>query len=59
VLPEPPGRFVPLQRKQHGIDPLELDEEAPLHLSRLPLLHKVPSDRLPSGRAPSRDPDCR
>jgi PIN domain nuclease of toxin-antitoxin system len=45
-LPEPPGRFVPLQRKQHGIDPLQLDEEAALHLSRLPLLHKDPFDRM-------------
>ena len=45
-LPEPPGRFVPLQRKQHGIDPLQLDEEAALHLSRLPLMHKDPFDRM-------------
>lgn len=45
-LPEPPGRFVPLQRKQHGIDPLQLDEEAALHLSRLPPLHKDPFDRM-------------
>ena len=45
-LPEPPGRFVPTQRKQHGIDPLQLDEEAALHLSRLPLLHKDPFDRM-------------
>jgi PIN domain nuclease of toxin-antitoxin system len=37
---------VPLQRKQHGIDPLQLDEEAALHLSRLPLLHKDPFDRM-------------
>ena len=45
-LPEPPRRFVPLQRKQHGIDPLPLDEEAALYLSRLPLLHKDPFDRM-------------
>ena len=45
-LPEPPGRFVPLQRKQHGIEPLHLGEEAALHLSRLPLLHKDPFDRM-------------
>ena len=45
-LPQPPGRFVPLQRKQHGIDPLQLDEQAALHLSRLPLLHKDPFDRM-------------
>ena len=45
-LPESPGRFVPLQRKQHGIDRLQLDEEAALHLYRLPLLHKDPFDRM-------------
>ena len=45
-LPEPPGRFVPLQRKQHSIDPLPLDEDAALHLSRLPLLHRDPFDRM-------------
>jgi len=45
-LPEPPERFVPSQRKQHGIEPLQLDEEAALHLTRLPLLHKDPFDRM-------------
>ena len=45
-LPESPDRFVPTQRKQHGIDPLELDEEAALHLIRLPLLHKDLFDRM-------------
>jgi PIN domain nuclease of toxin-antitoxin system len=45
-LPEPPDRFVPAQRKQHGIDPLQLEEEAALHLTRLPLLHKDPFDRM-------------
>ena len=45
-LPEPPERFVPIQRQQHGIDPLPLDEEVALHLARLPLLHKDPFDRM-------------
>ena len=45
-LPESPGRFVPAQRKLHHIEPLELDEEAALHLTRLPLLHKDPFDRM-------------
>jgi PIN domain nuclease of toxin-antitoxin system len=45
-LPESPARFVPRQRKQHGVDSLRLDEEAALHLSRLPLLHKDPFDRM-------------
>lgn len=45
-LPEPPERFVPSQRELHGIEPLPLDEEAALHLARLPLLHKDPFDRM-------------
>ena len=45
-LPQPPDRFVPEQRRQHGIDPLELDEEAALHLARLPMLHRDPFDRM-------------
>lgn len=43
---EPPVRFVPAQRKQHSIDSLPLDEEATLHLSRLPVLHQDPFDRM-------------
>jgi len=45
-LPEPPAKFVPAQCKQHGIDSLSLDEEATLHLTRLPVLHKDPFDRM-------------
>jgi PIN domain nuclease of toxin-antitoxin system len=45
-LPEPPLRFIPAQRKQHSIDSLPLDEEATLHLNRLPILHKDPFDRM-------------
>ena len=45
-LPEPPERFVPAQRKLHHIDPLQLDEETALHLTRLPPLHKDPFDRM-------------
>lgn len=45
-LPESPDRFIPIQRKQHGIDTLQLEEEAALHLSRLPLLHRDPFDRM-------------
>jgi PIN domain nuclease of toxin-antitoxin system len=45
-LPAAPARFVPLQRKQHGIEPLQLDEEAALHLTHLPPLHKDPFDRM-------------
>ena len=45
-LPGPPERFIRLQREQHGIEPLPLDEEAALHLTRLPSLHKDPFDRM-------------
>jgi PIN domain nuclease of toxin-antitoxin system len=45
-LPEPPERYVPAQRDARGIEPLPLDEEAALHLYRLPLLHRDPFDRM-------------
>jgi len=45
-LPDSPARYVPAQRKQHGIETLHLDEEAALHLNRLPALHKDPFDRM-------------
>jgi PIN domain nuclease of toxin-antitoxin system len=45
-LPDPPAKFVPTQRKHHGIESLALDEEAALHLARLPALHKDPFDRM-------------
>lgn len=45
-LPEPPERFVPLQRERHGIDVLPLEEEAALYLNRLPSSHRDPFDRM-------------
>ena len=45
-LPEPPGQFVPVRRQKLGILPLPLDEEAALHVSRLPKLHADPFDRM-------------
>ena len=45
-LPNSPERFVPEQRKQQGIEELALDEESALHLTRLPMLHKDPFDRM-------------
>ena len=45
-LPEPPERFVPAERRRHGIDTLDLDEETALHLGRLPPLHRDPFDRM-------------
>lgn len=45
-LPEAPERYVPAQRILRGIDALLLDEEAALHISRLPNLHRDPFDRM-------------
>lgn len=45
-LPEPPHRFVSVQRERHGVESLPLDEESSLHLSRLPQLHRDPFDRM-------------
>jgi PIN domain nuclease of toxin-antitoxin system len=45
-LPEPPERFVPAMREAHGIAPLPIDEEAALHVSKLPALHRDPFDRV-------------
>jgi PIN domain nuclease of toxin-antitoxin system len=45
-LPEPPERLVPRLRDLHGIEPLPIDEESVLQVSRLPALHRDPFDRL-------------
>jgi len=45
-LPAPPDEFVPAQRVAHGIEPLPVDEEAALHVGKLPDLHRDPFDRL-------------
>jgi PIN domain nuclease of toxin-antitoxin system len=45
-LPEAPDTYVPRLRRDHGIDPLPLDEESALHLTRLPELHRDPFDRM-------------
>jgi PIN domain nuclease of toxin-antitoxin system len=45
-LPEPPERFIPAQRDQHAVASLPLEEEATLHLSRLPQLHSDGFDRM-------------
>ena len=45
-LPAPPDIFVPRMRQAHGIEPIEVDEEAALHLHRLPDLHRDPFDRM-------------
>ena len=45
-LSERPEKFVPIQREQHMVDSLVLDENSVLHLSRLPALHRDPFDRM-------------
>jgi PIN domain nuclease of toxin-antitoxin system len=45
-LPSDPVRFVPAQRDAHAIRSLEITEEAALHQSRLPVLHRDLFDRL-------------
>jgi PIN domain nuclease of toxin-antitoxin system len=45
-LPAPPESFVPAQRTAHGIEPLPVDEEAALHIAKLPDLHRDPFDRM-------------
>jgi PIN domain nuclease of toxin-antitoxin system len=45
-LPAPPDEFVSAQRVAHGIEPLPVDEEAALHVAKLPDLHRDPFDRL-------------
>jgi PIN domain nuclease of toxin-antitoxin system len=45
-LPEAPDRFVPQARDAHGIDRLDIDEAATLHVARLPDLHRDPFDRI-------------
>ena len=45
-LPQPPALYVPLQRQRHGIDVLNLHEEAVARLPHLPVHHKDPFDRM-------------
>ena len=45
-LPEPPDKYIPRLREEHGIEPLSLDEESALHVTRLPALHRDPFDRM-------------
>jgi PIN domain nuclease of toxin-antitoxin system len=47
-LSESPERFVPAERRRHGIDTLGLDEETAPHLEigRLSPLHRDPFDRM-------------
>ena len=45
-LPEPPHPWLSVQREQHGIDSLPVDEATIAHLSKLAIHHRDPFDRL-------------
>jgi PIN domain nuclease of toxin-antitoxin system len=45
-LPNPPGEYLPTQRKRHHISSLPLDEDSVVHLSNLPPIHRDPFDRM-------------
>ncbi len=46
ALPVPPSQFIPIERKNHLISQLELNEEDTFHLENLPFIHKDPFDRM-------------
>lgn len=45
-LPAPPHPWLVVQREQHGIESLPIDEAAVTHLSQLELHHRDPFDRI-------------
>ncbi|MEE9562510.1 MAG: type II toxin-antitoxin system VapC family toxin [Thermoanaerobaculia bacterium] len=45
-LPEAPHSYIPKRRARHGIESLALDEEALVHLPKLPEIHRDPFDRM-------------
>ena len=45
-LPEPPEVYLPKQRRLHLIQSLPVDEDSVSQLSKLPLLHRDPFDRM-------------
>ena len=45
-LPEPPEVYLPRQRRLHLIQSLPVDEDSVSQLSKLPLLHRDPFDRM-------------
>ncbi len=48
--PENPVSSVPKKRQDHRIEELRISEEAGLHRTKLPVLHKDPFDRLLVGQ---------
>jgi PIN domain nuclease of toxin-antitoxin system len=45
-LPRHPAQYIPAQRKRHAIESLALEEDAVLHLPKLPDYHRDPFDRM-------------
>ena len=45
-LPEPPDQLIPAERRLRGVAALAFDEDAALQVTRLPLLHRDPFDRM-------------
>ena len=45
-LPQPPELYLPIQRRRHRIDALDLDEASVLQLHKLPNVHRAPFDRM-------------
>lgn len=45
-LPEPPHPWIAVQREQHGIESLVIDEPTVAHLPKLELHHRDPFDRI-------------
>jgi PIN domain nuclease of toxin-antitoxin system len=46
TLPEEPSIWVPSRRGQNGVESLPLTEEAVAQVTKLPLLHRDPFDRM-------------
>ena len=46
ALPADPANFIPEHRDRLAAEALPIDEEAVLHMTRLPLLHRDPFDRI-------------
>lgn len=50
-LPQPPERYLPLQRERHRIVSLPVDEQSVVCVAALPSLHRDPFDRLLLGQS--------
>ena len=46
LIAKPPVEYLPEQRALHRVDSLDIDESAVLHISKLPVHHRDPFDRL-------------